>query len=105
MGEKRYNASLKFARSSQYIVYSKLNAFVGTEKVEPWLPAVSGMLVYGGVIFPFVCTVCCLTRIVCKMRPLLLFCHLYFFLTTLCAGTFALYTKKEPLAAFAHHDA
>jgi len=46
-----------------------------------------------------------LTRIVCKLRPLLLFCHLDFLMTTLCAGVFALYTGKEPLAAFAHHDA
>jgi predicted nucleic acid-binding Zn-ribbon protein len=103
--QKRYAQGRDFVKNSDAIVYSKLNAYVGTEKVEPWLPAISGALVYGTIIIPFICTVCVLTRIVCKVRPLLLFCHLDFLLTTLCAGIFALYTGKEPLAAFAHHDA
>lgn len=102
--KERYEVGKKLLNETEAAVYVKLNAYVGTDTVEPWLPAISGSLVYGGVILPFLCTVCCLTRIVCKLRPLLLFCHLDFLLTSLCAGVFAAYSGKEPLAAFAHHD-
>lgn len=103
--QDRYVKGQRLVNVSQAMVFSKLNAYVGSHQMEPWLPAVSGFLVYGAIIIPFGCTVCCLTRVVCKIRPLLMFCHLDFLITTVCAGVFALYTGKEPLAAFAHHDA
>jgi hypothetical protein len=101
----RYVRGQQLINASEKAVYSRLNAFVGTSAAEPWLPAVSGCLVYGTVIAPFVLTMCCLTRTVCKLRPLLLFCHVDFLLTALLAGIFAASTGKEPLATFAHHDA
>mmetsp|Transcript_64804 Transcript_64804/g.118270 ORF Transcript_64804/g.118270 Transcript_64804/m.118270 type:complete len:554 (+) Transcript_64804:59-1720(+) len=102
---ERYGRGKELFHESEKIVYSKLNAYVGSEKTEPWLPAISGYLVYGTVVVPFLCTVFCLTRIVCKMRLLLLFCHVDFLLTTLSAMVFAFWTGREPLLDFAHHDA
>jgi|Transcript_95082 hypothetical protein len=100
----KYSVVKSMLNDSEATVYKKLNAFVGTHEVDPWLPVISGCLVYGTVLVPFTCTVCLLTRIVCKLRPLLLFCHLDLLFTSLCAGIFAVYSGTEPLAAFAHHD-
>jgi len=94
-----------FLNKSHALVHSKLNAYIDDSRVQPYLPAVSGFLVYGLVICPLMCTTWCLTRVVCRLRPGLLFLHLYFALTALCAAGFAVYTGMDPLAVFAMHDA
>jgi len=94
-----------FLNKSHALVHSKLNAYIDNSQVQPYLPAVSGFLVYGLVICPLICTTWCLTRIVCRLRPGLLFLHLYFALTALSAAGFAVYTGTDPLAVFAMHDA
>jgi hypothetical protein len=100
----RYTKSKVWLNETHSVLHSTLHTYVSHDQVEPWLPALSGFLVYGSVLVPLVCTVCCLTRIVCKLRPVLLFCHIDFLMTNLCAGAFAVTTGRDPLAAFATHD-
>jgi hypothetical protein len=100
----RYTKSKVWLNETHSVVHSTLHTYVSHDQVEPWLPALSGFLVYGSVLIPLVCTVCCLTRIVCKLRPVLMFCHIDFLMTNLCAGAFAITTGRDPLGAFATHD-
>mmetsp|Transcript_49450 Transcript_49450/g.117662 ORF Transcript_49450/g.117662 Transcript_49450/m.117662 type:complete len:697 (+) Transcript_49450:79-2169(+) len=79
-------------------------AIMGQDKAEPWLPLVTGVLVYGSILVPFLCTVCCMTRVVCRPKLILTFCHLYFTISCLCASLFAALTSTDPLAAFAARD-
>jgi hypothetical protein len=102
----RYEEGYKMLNSSHALVYEKLNSFIGTDNaINPWLPLASGILVYGSFLIPFFASVCCLLRIVFQMRVWLLFCHLYFVLVCVGAVMFALVVGKDPLTAFAAHDA
>jgi hypothetical protein len=94
-----------FLNRSHSLVHSRLNAYIDNSQVQPYLPMVSGFLVYGLVFCPLICTMWCLTRIICRLQPCLLFLHLYFALTALCLAGFAVYTGTDPLTVFAMHDA
>lgn len=101
----RYERGQAFLNSGQSQVYNKLNAFVGNKKTEPYLPVVSGIVVYGIAVLPFFCALGCLTQVLCQRRLVLIFFHTWFTLTCLSASGFAMFTGAEPLAVFAMHDA
>mmetsp|Transcript_47103 Transcript_47103/g.86387 ORF Transcript_47103/g.86387 Transcript_47103/m.86387 type:complete len:624 (-) Transcript_47103:55-1926(-) len=88
----------------QQLHNERFMALLGHEKAEPWLPLLTGVLVYGLVIMPCCCTMCCLTRVVCRPKLILTFCHLYFTISCLCASGFAAIMGTDPLAAFAARD-
>merc|ERR1712113_1112185 len=73
--------------------------------LESYLPFVTGFLVYGRIGCPFLCTLWCLTRVICKLRLLLLFFHLYYTMAASCAAVYAVITGTDPFSAFAAHDA
>merc|ERR1719221_1459450 len=82
-------------------------SYLGEERAERWLPIISGFLVYGLVLVPLFITTWCLTsvqRFVCRIRPCLLFCHLYLAIVTGIAAAFAAYTERDPLQVFAMTD-
>jgi len=86
---------------------SSLYAYLGEERAKIWLPAVSGFVVYGLVLLPLFITTWCLTSVhhfVCRIRPCLLFSHLYFAVVTGIAAGFAGYTGMDPLHVFAQQD-
>jgi len=104
----RYDEAWEFANTSHTGVYNRLNAYIGNEKVEPYLPLMSGILVYGLLMIPLCCTISCLLRglkVACGKQEMLLFGHVYFSLTNLCAAVFAAITGQDALVAFAMHDA
>eukprot|EP00930_Biecheleria_cincta_P085845 TRINITY_DN7520_c0_g1_i1.p1 TRINITY_DN7520_c0_g1~~TRINITY_DN7520_c0_g1_i1.p1 ORF type:complete len:794 (-),score=126.83 TRINITY_DN7520_c0_g1_i1:269-2626(-) len=101
----RYEQGQSFFNSSQRRIRDRLNAFVGNKRTEPYLPMVSGILVYGIAIVPFFCALSLLTRALCQRREILVFFHVWFALTCLSASAFAIFTGAEPLAVFAMHDA
>jgi len=61
--------------------------------------AISGLLVYGMLFIPLICTVCLLSNVTAKLklRPMLMFCHLHMFLTCLCAAIGACLLGLDPL--------
>jgi hypothetical protein len=86
------------------LLNSTLSAFAGAGTVEDWMPAESGALVYGMVSVPLLCSVWCLTRVVLRLRPCLLFCHFYLAMTCVCASIMAVWVGADPMLAFAAHD-
>jgi len=88
----------------QQIKTSGVYSYVEDDVGAHFLPVVSGFLVYGLLLIPFILTFWCLTSVfsfVCKMRPCLLFCHLYLCIVNGVAGAFAAYTGADPLHVFA----
>jgi len=86
----------------------KLNAYVSHHvgnSLEPYLPFFTGFLVYGMIGCPMLCSLWCLTRVICRVKACLLFLHLYYALAALCAAIFAGVTGTDPFSAFAAHDA
>jgi len=94
----------EWLNDTQYSVYSKLHTWIGGEHTEPFLPTVSGALVYGLVLVPLACTAWCFATLVCNLKRCLLFWHLYFAVTSICALGFAAYSGMDPFAALAVLD-
>eukprot|EP00930_Biecheleria_cincta_P005338 TRINITY_DN106260_c0_g1_i1.p1 TRINITY_DN106260_c0_g1~~TRINITY_DN106260_c0_g1_i1.p1 ORF type:complete len:726 (-),score=109.51 TRINITY_DN106260_c0_g1_i1:141-2318(-) len=101
----RYGQGINFIENTHRSVYDKLNAFAGNGITEPYLPLISGILVYGIAFVPTCCAVMCLTRVLCRMREVLIFCHIWFMWSCLVACGFAIFAGREPLAVLAMHDA
>lgn len=108
-GEQWLNDTYNYTYATllEQMARSGLDEYVGKERVRTWVPALSGFLVYGVVLVPLLITIWCLTsvqRFVCRVRPCLLFCHLYFAVVTACAAVFAASTGTDPLRTFATHE-
>lgn len=97
-----YNNTLQSVES--LMKNSSLYTSVGAGTADPWLPFISGFIVYGMFCIPSVCTVWCLVEFVCKMKPMLLFGHCYLSAVSLFGSCVALYTGRDPLGMFASHD-
>ena len=48
-----------------------IRGFATSNSKEPYLPLLSGILVYGIAFLPTCCALLCLTKILCKMREVL----------------------------------
>eukprot|EP00930_Biecheleria_cincta_P098865 TRINITY_DN9051_c0_g1_i1.p1 TRINITY_DN9051_c0_g1~~TRINITY_DN9051_c0_g1_i1.p1 ORF type:complete len:442 (-),score=98.62 TRINITY_DN9051_c0_g1_i1:131-1456(-) len=87
-------------------VYEGLLTIVGPDgMLEPWLPAVSGFLVYGLICLPLGISITCLAEFVCRLKELLFACEIYHSCITGMAFGFLVWTSKDPLHELADHDA
>jgi len=86
-------------------VYEGLHSVIGAETIEPWLPAVSGFLVYGLICLPLGISLTCLAEFVCKLKELLLACSFYLCCISFLSLGFLLWTGKDPLYVLADQDA
>jgi hypothetical protein len=74
------------------------------ESAGPWLPAASGFLVYGSVLFPAVFAFKFIADCVCSFKYINKVGHFYFAGVSLSGMAFAGYTGVDPLATYFDHD-
>jgi len=87
-------------------VYEGLLTIVGQDAIiEPWLPAVSGFLVYGLICLPLGISITCLAEFVCRLKELLFACEIYHSCITGLALGFLVWTGKDPIHELAENDA
>lgn len=94
-------------------VYSRLKdggleSYLPAAGGQDWLSALSGLIVYSFLFLPLCCTIQCLFsvhKLVCMLRPCLVFCHLLFAIVAACACIFGAATGTDPLSVAAIHDA
>lgn len=91
--------SVMFMNRTQATIQQQLEA-AGVSPNQVVL--VSGFLVYGFLLIPMCVSFWLLAnvRAVMKLRPMLMFCHMYFFLACLIAAVVALVLWLDPLTSF-----
>jgi len=103
------NASERMLNTTRDIMKARLTngpLHMGSEHVERLLPLLSGFLVYGMLLLPFLCGLCCLTTVLCsiKFQTLLRFSQFYLSMVLLCASCFAGISRRDPLLVFVDYD-
>lgn len=77
---------------------------LGSSFGHEWVPAASGVIVYGAFVIPLAISCWCVLELVCKLQRLILFGHIYLAATGILLAGVAISTDADPLSTFAEQD-